>query len=98
VEATLKLHIVTLIQKQISLGQQAQLKFAKTVLVFLKELKMQKKKLTVWEIWAKTIGSKIGPNDKDADIAALLRSVWVIVHMITCLMIILNNSHQLGWW
>jgi hypothetical protein len=43
-----------------------------------------------WPIWAKTLGSKISDNDCEADIAATIRSAWVILHVITCTAIIAN--------
>lgn len=43
-----------------------------------------------WPIWAKTLGSKISSDDYEADIAALIRSAWVILHVVTCIAIIAN--------
>lgn len=43
-----------------------------------------------WPIWAKTLGSKISADDYEADIAALIRSAWVILHVVTCIAIIAN--------
>ena len=50
-----------------------------------------------WRIWAKTIGSRIG-DDHESDIAAVLRSVWVIVHLTACFFIIAHNGIKLGWF
>ena len=43
-----------------------------------------------WPIWAKTLGSKISPDDCEADIAALIRTAWVLLHVVTCIAIIAN--------
>ena len=50
-----------------------------------------------WRIWAKTIGSRIG-DDHESDIAAVSRSIWVIVHLTACLFIIAHNGIKLGWF
>ena len=52
---------------------------------------------TMWRIWAKTIGSKIG-DTKESDIAAILRTVWVIIHLVACFFIIAHNGIKLGWF
>ncbi len=52
---------------------------------------------TMWRIWAKTIGSKIG-DTKESDIAAILRTVWVITHLVACFFIIAHNGIKLGWF
>lgn len=51
----------------------------------------------VWRIWAKTIGSKIG-EDHESDIAAILRTIWVITHLAACFFIIAHNGIKLGWF
>jgi hypothetical protein len=44
-----------------------------------------------WKIWCKSIGSKAFENDdKKSDIAAVIRTLWVILHILTCLAIITN--------
>ena len=50
-----------------------------------------------WRIWAKTIGSKIG-DDYESDIAAVLRTVWVITHLVACFFIIAHNGVKIGWF
>jgi hypothetical protein len=52
----------------------------------------------VWRIWAKTIGSKISDNDTEADISAIIRTIWVITHMVACFFIIAHNGIKLGWF
>ena len=50
-----------------------------------------------WAIWAKTVGSKIG-DDRESDIAAILRTIWVITHLAACFFIIAHNGVKLGWF
>jgi len=50
-----------------------------------------------WSIWAKTIGSKIGDN-RESDIAAILRTAWVLTHLVACFFIIAHNGIKLGWF
>jgi len=42
----------------------------------------------IWYIWANTMGNRISPNSRDADIAAIIRTIWWLVHIITCFFII----------
>ena len=51
----------------------------------------------IWIIWAKHLGQKVG-DDKEADIVAIIRTFWWIVHIITCFMIIIHNGWRMGWW
>lgn len=51
-----------------------------------------------WRIWAKSLGEKVGETDRQADIVAIIRTFWWIAHIVTCFFIVLNNSHNLGWW
>lgn len=41
-----------------------------------------------WRVWCKTLGHKISDTKIEADIAALLRTAWVILQVSTCLFII----------
>lgn len=52
---------------------------------------------SIWRVWAKTIGSRIG-DDRESDIAAILRTVWVITHLLACGFIIAHNGVKLGWF
>ena len=51
-----------------------------------------------WRIWAKSLGEKVGETNSQADTVAFIRTFWWVVHIVTCFMIILNNSKNLGWW
>lgn len=52
----------------------------------------------IWKIWAKTMGGKISENDRDADIAAIVRTFFFLLNVVTCIFIILNNGKLLGYW
>ena len=43
-----------------------------------------------WEIWAKAIGTKAYSDSRKADVVALIRTAWVILHILTCTAIITN--------
>jgi hypothetical protein len=51
----------------------------------------------MWKIWCKALGSKAFENDKMADKVAWIRTSWIILHVITCLAIILNAIANHGW-
>jgi len=53
--------------------------------------------IIVWEYWCKAIGQKAYDENKKADKVAVLRSMWVILHIITCLAIITNAIANHGW-
>jgi hypothetical protein len=44
----------------------------------------------LWDTWCKAIGSKAYDDDKKADRVAIIRTGWVLLHILTCLAIILN--------
>jgi len=43
-----------------------------------------------WEYWCKAIGSKEYSDRRKADVVALIRTAWIILHFLTCLAIITN--------
>jgi nitrogen fixation-related uncharacterized protein len=51
----------------------------------------------MWEYWCKAIGSKAYDDDDKADHVAIIRTVWIILHILTCLAIILNAVANHGW-
>lgn len=53
--------------------------------------------LVMWEYWCKAIGQKAYDDDDKADTVAIIRSVWVFLHIVTCLAIILNAIANHGW-
>ncbi|WP_416694235.1 hypothetical protein [Candidatus Pseudothioglobus sp. Uisw_050_01] len=61
------------------------------------------------KVWARTVGMPVGISDEDkpefppikqTDVkkALLLRTFWITLHVLTCLMIIAGNGRSLGWW
>ena len=52
---------------------------------------------TMWRIWAKSLGEKVGETDAQADAIAVIRTFWWIAHIITCFMICIHNATKLGW-
>ncbi len=51
------------------------------------------------KIWQYALGSFSDEKTKDYDKQVLvIRTFWVILHIATCLMIILGNGHIMGWW
>ena len=59
--------------------------------------------------WARTVGMPIGLNDEDKpeflpitmrDVwkALWFRTFWIVLHIVTCLMIITGNGRVLGFW
>ena len=48
---------------------------------------------TLWKLWAKSLGEKVG-SDKDADAVAILRSIVVLVNFFTCFVIISGVIHH----
>jgi len=50
-----------------------------------------------WDYWCKAIGTKAYEDDKRADRVAIIRSIWIGLHVVTCLSIILNAIANHGW-
>ena len=44
--------------------------------------------LKIWRLWAKALGEKSGASDKEADKIASIRTLIVLIYMITNLVII----------
>jgi len=53
--------------------------------------------IIMWEYWCKAIGHKAYDENRKADTVAILRSIWVFLHIITCLAIITNAIANHGW-
>tara|TARA_B100000131_G_C17982987_1_gene559385 strand:- start:446 stop:613 length:168 start_codon:yes stop_codon:yes gene_type:complete len=45
----------------------------------------------IWKYWCKALGSKAFDEDDKADNVAIIRTGWVILHIVTCCMIIAGN-------
>ena len=60
---------------------------------------MEEKMNTLFKVLMYALGSfsdkKTKPYDKQV---LMVRSFWVLLHIITCLMIIIGNGRVLGWW
>jgi hypothetical protein len=52
----------------------------------------------MWKYWCKAIGTKAYDDDKKADRVAIIRTLWVLLHVVTCLFIIIGNGRNLGIW
>jgi len=52
----------------------------------------------LWDYWCKAIGTKAYQENNKADRVALIRTIWVLLHVITCLFIIIGNGRVLGLW
>jgi hypothetical protein len=52
---------------------------------------------TAWKYWCKAIGSKEFDEDRKADVVAIIRTVWIVLHLVTCLAIITNAIANHGW-
>ena len=61
------------------------------------------------KVWARTVGMPIGDNDEDkpeflhitqTDVkkALAFRTFWIVLHIVTCVLIIAGNGRALGWW
>jgi hypothetical protein len=51
----------------------------------------------MWEYWCKSIGVKAYEDNNKADRVAIIRTGWVVLHILTCLAIILNAIANHGW-
>ena len=52
----------------------------------------------MWEYWCKAIGAKEFDDKSKADKVAIIRTLWIFLHVITCTMIIIGNGRVLDWW
>ena len=48
----------------------------------------------LWRLWALSLGEKLGDNNREADIVAMLRSAVVLLNLVTCLFIIAGVVHN----
>ena len=53
----------------------------------------------LWVYWCKAMGSRAYDNNKKDDhIHLTIRTLWFLLHIVTCLFIILGNGRSLGFW
>ena len=50
----------------------------------------------MWDTWCKALGKKAYSDNKRADRVALIRTGWVLLHIITCFAIVLNAIQNHG--
>ena len=48
-------------------------------------------------MWCKALGSKAYQVNDKADKVAIIRTCWVVLHIVTCLAIITNAIANHGW-
>ena len=48
----------------------------------------------LWRLWALSLGEKLGDNNREADIVASMRSIVVLLNLVTCLFIIAGVIHN----
>jgi len=54
---------------------------------------------TIWRYWCKAMGSRAYDNEKQDDhIHLTIRTLWSLLHIATCMMIITGNGRTMGWW
>ena len=52
-----------------------------------------------FKVWLYALGSFSDKKTKPYDYQVLLvRTFWVALHIVTCLMIIIGNGRVLNWW
>lgn len=37
---------------------------------------------SLWRLWAKSLGEKVGENDRQADAIAVIRTFWWLAHIV----------------
>jgi hypothetical protein len=52
----------------------------------------------MWAYWCKAIGTKAYDDNRKADRVAIIRTVWIVLHIVTCFAIIVGNGRTLGLW
>jgi len=54
---------------------------------------------SLFKIWLYALGNfsdkKTKPYDRQV---VVVRSIWVLLHIVTCFMIIIGNGRLMGWW
>ena len=60
---------------------------------------MEVKMNSIFKVFMYALGSFSDKKTKPYDRQILMvRSFWVLLHIITCLMIIIGNGRVMGWW
>ena len=50
----------------------------------------------MWDLWCKSLGTKAYNDNNKADRVAIIRTGWVLLHIITCFAIVLNAIQNHG--
>jgi hypothetical protein len=50
-----------------------------------------------WRLWAMSLGQKASENNREADVVAVVRTMWIVCNLITCCFIIASGMVNLGW-
>jgi hypothetical protein len=50
--------------------------------------------MRLWRLWAKALGEKASPDDKEADLVAIIRTVIVAIYIVTNIVIISGVIHH----
>lgn len=52
----------------------------------------------MWKYWCKALGTKAYEDKSRADRVAIIRTMWILLHIVTCLFIIVGNGRVLKLW
>jgi len=50
--------------------------------------------MRLWRLWAKALGEKASPDDKEADLVAIIRTIIVAIYIVTNIVIISGVIHH----
>ena len=50
--------------------------------------------MRLWRLWAKALGEKALPDDKEADLVAIIRTIIVAIYIVTNIVIISGVIHH----
>lgn len=50
--------------------------------------------MRLWRLWAKALGEKASPDDKEADLVAIIRTIIVAIYIVTNIVIISGEIHH----
>lgn len=50
--------------------------------------------MRLWRLWAKALGEKASPDDREADLVAIIRTIIVAIYIVTNIVIISGVIHH----
>jgi hypothetical protein len=56
---------------------------------------MRKKLKYLWRIWALSLGDRASDNNREADLVAMIRTIFAIINLGTCILI--GSNILYGW-